>query len=44
MIVLGENGLDHRFARAGAHGYGTYFANNAAYSIGYKFAKPDGTQ
>ena len=44
VIALGENGLDSRFAKAGAHGYGTYFANNAAYSMtSYKYTKPDGT-
>ena len=32
LIYASEDGLDIRFANAGAFGTGIYFANNSAYS------------
>ena len=43
QLATGENGLDQRYSNAGMHGFGIYFANNAAYSMtNYSHAKPNG--
>ena len=43
-IYQGEQGFDFRFAAAGAHGKGLYFADNAHYSRTYQYAGPAGNQ
>ena len=45
QIALSEPGLDIRYAnQGGAHGAGIYFADNAAYSMGYVWRTPTGEQ
>jgi hypothetical protein len=39
IIYEGEDGLDIRFANAGAYGQGIYFANNSGYSLSYVHRK-----
>lgn len=41
LIYETEDGLDIRFANAGAYGQGVYFADNSQYSNSYAYIGPN---